>query len=494
MKFFMEPIEFLYATRIRVCYINVMRSHHRTLLCLFIILCYSTLVSAYAQSTAVQVPQSSAQLQLSYAPVVQKSAPSVVNIYTSRYVAVRSGFAPLFGDPFFEQFFRGSHGAQPRKKEVHSLGSGVIIDPSGLVITSLHVVKDAEDIRIVLNNKKEYHADLVVQDASSDLALLQVRDAEGSLPALTMRDSDTLNVGDLVLAIGNPFGVGQTVTSGIISALARSAEGVADYDFFIQTDAAINPGNSGGALVDMHGRLIGINTAIYSKTGGYMGIGFAIPANMVRALIQHRGSDAPLVRPWLGAHYQDMTQEIATSLGLNDMRGVLIQDVFPDSPAAQAGLRSGDVIRRFDQVDIDSVSALKFRIGVSSKNTPIALQYYRKGKTYETKVTLISPPNPSQTAILLKGSHPLNGVRVAEITPTLAMQLGIQQDSDGVIVVELTNEANRGFLQEGDIILGCNNVRITSIKALQQSLQSSQQIFSLTLWRNGHTLALRMMQ
>ncbi|MGH7088404.1 MAG: trypsin-like peptidase domain-containing protein, partial [Stellaceae bacterium] len=287
-----------------------------------------------------RAPPTREAIRLSFAPIVKVAAPAVVNVYSRRVVRQQ----PLFDDPVFRQFFGdNSPFGRARERVQSSLGSGVIVDPSGLIVTNDHVVKEAQQIRVVLSDRREFEAKVLLADARADLAVLKIDPHGAALPALALGDSDRLEVGDLVLAIGDPFGVGQTVTSGIVSALARSA-GVSDFRSFIQTDAAINPGNSGGALVDLDGRLVGINTAIFSQSGGSIGIGFAIPAAMLRPMLQAALHGGRIVRPWLGASGQPVTAEIAPTLGLAHPEGVLVKDVAADSPAAKAGLHIGDVI------------------------------------------------------------------------------------------------------------------------------------------------------
>ncbi|WP_342241987.1 trypsin-like peptidase domain-containing protein, partial [Inquilinus sp. OTU3971] len=273
------------------------------------------------------VPTSRAEIDLSFAPLVRSAAPAVVNIYARHMVVERAN--PLFDDPFFQRFFGDDMpGGRPRQRVENSLGSGVVVGSGGLVVTNHHVIKDADQITVVLSDRTEYEAELVLSDERTDLAFLKLKDLAGrSLPALPLGDSDALEVGDLVLAIGNPFGVGQTVTMGIVSAIARTAVGISDYDFFIQTDAAVNPGNSGGALIDMKGRLVGINTAIYSRTGGSLGIGFAIPANMLRSMMRAAETGQKVVRPWLGADGQAVDRSLAEAYGLDRPAGVLVNGV-----------------------------------------------------------------------------------------------------------------------------------------------------------------------
>ncbi|MGB7259478.1 MAG: trypsin-like peptidase domain-containing protein, partial [Pseudolabrys sp.] len=260
-----------------------------------------------------------ADLRVSYAPIVQHVSPAVVNVYAAKVVQNRN---PLFDDPIFRRFFGVPGGGSQVQR---SLGSGVIVDASGLVVTNVHVIEGADEVKVSLADKREFEATLVLKDPRSDLAILRIKDAHERFPFLEFANSDALQVGDVVLAVGNPFGVGQTVTHGIISALARTQVGITDYQFFIQTDAAINPGNSGGALVDMSGRLVGINTAIFSRSGGSQGVGFAIPANMVRVVVASaRGGGHAVKRPWLGAKLQAVTGDLAESLGLKRPTGALV--------------------------------------------------------------------------------------------------------------------------------------------------------------------------
>src|SRR6266699_3619596 len=302
-----------------------------------IIALFVTLSVGSASAQDRRVPSSAAELRLSYAPIVQRVQPAVVNVYAAKTVQNRN---PLLDDPIFRRFFGGG-GQQPEQMQ-RSLGSGVMVDPSGLVVTNNHVIEGADQVKVSLADKREFEAEIVLKDSRTDLAVLRLKDTKEKFATLDFANSDELLVGDVVLAIGNPFGVGQTVTHGIISALARTQVGITDYQFFIQTDAAINPGNSGGALVDMTGRLVGINTAIYSRSGGSQGIGFTIPANMVRVVVASaKGGGKAVKRPWLGARLQGVTPEIAASLGLKLPSGALVANVAPDSPAARAGLKTG---------------------------------------------------------------------------------------------------------------------------------------------------------
>src|SRR3979490_1970371 len=282
-----------------------------------------------------RVPASAAELRLSYAPIVQHVQPAVVNVYAAKVVQDHN---PLLDDPIFRRFF-GVPGQQPEQLQ-RSLGSGVIVDPAGLVVTNNHVIEGADQVKVSLSDKREFEAEIVLKHSRTDLAVLRLKNGHERFPALDFANSDEVQVGDVVLAIGNPFGVGQTVTHGIISAVARTQVGISDYQFFIQTDAAINPGNSGRALADLTGKLAGINTAIFSRSGGSQGIGFAIPANMVRVVVASaKGGGTSVRRPWLGARLQAITPEIADSLGLTRPSGALVSNVAQGSPAARAGLR-----------------------------------------------------------------------------------------------------------------------------------------------------------
>src|SRR5437762_13364931 len=320
-----------------------------------------TLVGAVALAGTVdrgaaqdrRVPASPADIRLSYAPIVQRVQPAVVNVYAGKTVQNRN---PLLDDPLFRRFF-GVPGQQPEQMQ-RSLGSGVMVDASGLVVTNNHVIEGADQVKISLADKREFEAEIVLKDSRTDLAVLRVQDGREKFATLDFANSDELLVGDVVLAIGNPFGVGQTVTHGIVSALARTQVGITDYQFFIQTDAAINPGNSGGALVDMTGKLAGINTAIFSRSGGSQGLGFAIPANMVRVVVASAKSGGKAVkRPWLGAKLQAVTPEIAETLGLRLPTGALVASVASGSPAAKAGLKLSDLIVGIDGQTIDDPNA-----------------------------------------------------------------------------------------------------------------------------------------
>jgi serine protease Do len=444
-----------------------------------------------------KVPQTRADLQYSFAPLVKKAAPAVVNIYTRKVVeqVVRS---PLFDDPFFRRFFGDSFGGdlgRRRKRMENSLGSGVILSNDGLIVTNHHVIEGADSITVAMSDRREFEAELVLDDERTDLAVLRI-DAEGEqLPFLRLRDSDTVEVGDLVLAIGNPFNVGQTVTSGIVSALARTQVGVSDFQFFIQTDAAINPGNSGGALIGVDGRLIGVNTAIFSKTGGSHGIGFAVPSNMVRAVIQSaKAGHRTVRRPWLGANTQTVSAEIASSIGLERPEGVLIRAIYPGGPADRAGLKVGDVMQRVDGRPIDSPRALNFRLATKGIGGKAKLDIWRQGKTSVREMDLIvAPESPSRNERELTGRHPLSGAVVGNLSPALAEELGMDTLATGVVVLKLRSRsaAARLRLRQGDRILRVNGRKIETVEVLKRALDRARDGWEITVRRGNENTTIR---
>lgn len=432
-----------------------------------------------------QVPENSEQVKLSFAPVVRAVAASVVNVYATRIE--QQTLSPFASDPFFSRFFEEQ--LQSRPRESQSLGSGVIIDPSGVLLTNRHVIEGATDIRIALSDGRELPVDLVVEDPQTDLAVLRVRDAGGAtFPAIGFGNSDALQVGDLVLAIGNPFGVGQTVTSGIISALARTGVESSDYEFFIQTDAAINPGNSGGALVDMDGKLVGINTAIYSQTGGSVGIGFAIPANMARLVADAGVSGGEIVRPWFGAKMQAVTSDIADSLGMAAAHGALIAEVAPDGPAARAGFVAGDVVLSVDGVAIDDPSAFNFRLATKPIGQSATLERLRGGSIESITVTVEAPPDVRDDMVArIAGNSRFAGTTVRQLDAALAEAKGLPYDARGVMVtaVDPGSPAEQMGLRVDDIILALNDVRMETASAFADTASRRVRTWQVILQREG---------
>ena len=447
-----------------------------------------------ATADQLRVPENREQITLSYAPVVRATGPAVVNIYARKVVRDRRGW--MFDDPFFQRFFGDEFpfGGGGRRQIENSLGSGVIVKPTGLIVTNNHVIKDATEITVILADRREYDATVMLKDQRTDIAVLQIDTSGEALPSIEFGDSDGLEVGDLVLALGNPFGVGRTVTSGIVSALARTSVGIADYRFFIQTDAAINPGNSGGALVDMRGRLVGINTAIYSRSGGSMGIGFAIPSNMVRTVVDSAVSGKPLVRPWLSFVGKSVTADIAGALGLKRPFGVLVEKVYKGGPAAQAGLESGDVILRLGKHEIEDGQALRFRLATRPMGETVDLEVFRRGKEQVLKLKLVPPPeDPPRNITFLEGRHPLLGAKVANLNPALADELGFETDAAGVIIlaVEAQSPAARYGFQPGDVILEIEGREISRVSDLVKVVSEPFAGWRLRLRRGERQMNIR---
>ncbi len=441
-------------------------------------------VLAQAQRVA---PPARAEVQFSFAPVVRKAMPAVVNVYASRVEQVARN--PFMDDPFFRQFFGGgAGGGQPREQTARSLGSGVIVDAAGFVVTNHHVIEGMTDVKVALSDKREFDAEIVLRDPRTDLAVLRLKGAS-NLAALELGDSDTLEVGDLVLAIGNPFGVGQTVTQGIVSALARTQVGITDFGFFIQTDAAINPGNSGGALVDMNSRLVGINSAIYSRSGGSIGIGFAIPVNMVRVVTAAaKGGGKQVRRPWLGATLQSVSREIADSLGLERPTGALVADVLDKSPAAEAGIKRGDVIVNVDGQAIDDVEAFGFRLGTKLLGGTASLGLLRSGSGLVAPLKLVAAPEtPPRQSVKIAGQSPFSGATVVNISPAVSEEFSLETYRAGVVVADVADGsiAQRLQVQKGDVVLEVNDAKIARTGDLERATQGRKPFWKLTIGRGA---------
>lgn len=440
------------------------------------------------------LPANQSTLTLSFAPLVKMTAPSVVNIFTTKEVRT-TRFPTLFDDPFFRRFFGNQFQgkSQGRRKVQNSLGSGVIVGPNGTIITNYHVVSGSDQIRVVLEDRREFDAKIVAMDERTDLAILKINAGEAPLPYLEFRDSDSLEVGDIVLAIGNPFGVGQTVTSGIVSALARTQVGINDLNFFIQTDAAINPGNSGGALVTLDGRLVGVNSAIFSKGGGSIGIGFAIPSNMVRSVIDGVSANGRIVRPWLGAKGTVVDSNIAESLGMNRPIGVLLSDIYQKGPADRSGLRVNDIITEVNGHEVNDFEALKFRIATNRLGHSVDIKVLRRGSYLLLKFPVERPPNvPKGNRTKLGSLSPLQGVMIANISPELADRLGINMFEKGVIIVDVEegSTASRFGFKEKDILREINERTIRQVSDIKKLLTARFDHWRIQIERGGKDLSL----
>jgi Do/DeqQ family serine protease len=417
------------------------------------------------------VPGDALAMKSSFAPVVRTAAPAVVNIAAVGTQQVR--------DPFW---------GIPGQRQTGSVGSGVIVRADGVVVTNNHVIEGMQRIRVTLSDRREFSARVVLADERSDIAVLQLEGVEERLPTLNIDDREEQQIGDLVLAIGNPFGVGQTVTNGIISALNRTETGISDSGSFIQTDAAINPGNSGGALVDMDGDLIGINTAIFSRSGSSSGVGFAVPASMVKRVVDSAvGGATVVVRPWLGVKGETVSADIARSLGLDRPQGLVVTEVYAGGPGARAGLREGDVITAIDGAEINDQGGLNFRVGTRAPNETVAVNVLRDGRT-ETLNARVQPLPGSADLdnATVVSSGGLSGAQVLVLNPALADSLGGDPFASGVIVgrVQRGSYAHRIGLQGGDIILAVNGRAVTSVQQLANVGRGSE----LTINRRGQRL------
>jgi Do/DeqQ family serine protease len=445
---------------------------------------------AYAQERVP--PPSREAAQFSFAPIVKKAAPAVVNVYVRTHV--QASVSPFADDPFFRRFF-GERFGMPQDRVQNSLGSGVIVTAEGVVVTNTHVIKGGAgtEIKVALADKREFDARVIVQDEKTDVAVLKIEGGDGRFPSLEFADSDSLEVGDMVLAIGNPFGVGQTVTSGIVSALGRSEVGESDAQVFIQTDAAINPGNSGGALVDMSGSLVGINTAIFSRSGGSHGIGFAIPANLVRLYVDSALSGRKFEKPWLGAKLESVTRETAEGLGLDRVAGALVTRVSDSGPAAEAGLQSGDVIIAVDGFDVSDARAVTYRLTTRGVGSRSRLDLLRKGQPTTVAVALRAAPQAGREDIRnLSGQHPLDGARVANLLPSIADELGVAEE-EGVVILSVRSgslASSMGF-RPGDIVVNVGRAPISSVNELERAVRQRQRVWRIEVKRGDRILQLQ---
>jgi serine protease Do len=453
-------------------------------------LLFAVAAAAPASAQDAKVPESRQEIALTFAPVVRRVAPAVVNIYAKRMVQQRQAFSPLCDDPFFKRFFGDSFGnlGRQRQRPQNALGSGVIVDPGGLVVTNHHVIQGADEITVVLADRREFPAELVLSDERSDLSVLRIDAGEENLPTLEFKDSDEAEVGDLVLAIGNPFGVGQTVTSGIISALARTQAGISDFNFFIQTDAAVNPGNSGGALVTLDGRLIGINTAIYSRSGGSIGIGFAVPSEMVRTVVASAQSGGRVMRPWTGLVGQTLSADLAEGFGLERPGGVVVNRIYDGGPASEAGIRQSDVIVEVDGEHVNDVETLQFFVATGRLGESLGVQVFRAGDLVALDLPLTeAPETPPRDLKTLQARHPLNGATVANLSPALAEELDLQGAWQGVILLKVPRGtiARRYRFRPGDILMEINDETVGRAADVEALLTRSSERWSVVFKRKG---------
>jgi serine protease Do len=435
---------------------------------------------------------------VSLADVAERVLPSVVNISTTKVVKRPGGrhLLPFFSDPFFRHFFgkrlRPFEG--PREHKEKSLGSGVIVSADGVILTNNHVVARATEIRVTTADKQEFEAKVVGTDPKSDLAVVRLEDKVTGLEPLAFGDSSKLRLGDFVLAIGNPFGVGQTVTMGIVSAKGRANVGIVDYEDFIQTDAAINPGNSGGALVNLHGQLVGINTAILSRTGGYQGIGFAIPSNMAKPIMQSLLEHGKVVRGFLGVSIQDLSPALARAMGLPKLQGVLVSDVHPKSPAAKAGFKRGDIILRVGTQPVRTSARLRNLIAAKGPGAEVSIEIVRNRKHKTLKVTLGTLPEAAKIAAKLDPSEgALGGIQVTALTDEARRTFKIPaRIRHGVVVksIRTGTPAHLSGLRPGDVIMQVNRHGVKSVAGFMKHYKQASKTVVLLVYRHGGTFYL----
>jgi Do/DeqQ family serine protease len=430
-----------------------------------------------------RAPANRAEVQMSLAPIVAKVSPAVVNVYAQRVVRERRSVL----EDMMRGLPPGAFGGLTRERLEQSLGSGVLVRADGVIVTNNHVVDGADALKIVLSDRREFPAKVLVADPRTDLAVLKIDAANERLPFLAFADTRQAQVGDFVIAIGNPFGLQQTVTSGIISALARTEVGINDFAFFIQTDAAINKGNSGGALVDMSGSLVGVNTAIFSETGGSNGIGFAIPSEMVRRVVESAlQGGGQVVRPWLGVSAQPVTQQLARSLGLDRPRGVLVDDVWQGGPAQRAGVQRGDVILQVNGVDVFDEQAVRYQAATQRPGASIPVRIVRGREQRTLNARLDSPPRtPAADPRIIAGPNPLDGTKVVSLSPAQAEESGLNPFTTGVMIQELDRRGNAARLRfmPGDVIREVNGQRVRTSAELQRAMASGP--WSMAIQRNG---------
>ncbi len=445
--------------------------------------------SAYAKDKVISQESSKLLGKLSdaLAEVAEVARPAVVNISTTSTVTMEEN--PMFNDPFFRRFFgdQFDHG-QKRKFKSSALGSGVIVSADGYILTNNHVVKGADEIKVILYDKREFKGKIVGTDPRTDLAVVKIQAKD--LPTVKIGDSGKLKTGDVVLAIGNPFGLNQTITMGIVSAVGRSNIGLADFEDFIQTDAAINPGNSGGALVNTNGELVGINTAIFSTSGGYMGIGFAIPSDMARSVMDSIIKHGKVIRGWLGVSIQNLTPELAKSLGMKETAGALVGGVEKDSPADKAGMKRGDLIIQFGGKKVEDPTGLRNMVAGSAPGTKAEIKVVRDQKEQALTVTL-GEFQEKKTAKKIDYNNALKGITVQELTPSLRDRMGLPENVNGVIIANISEDSPaQEALQMHDVIMEVNRKAITNFSDYDQAVSKIGEKDSvlLLIYRDGASI------
>jgi Do/DeqQ family serine protease len=467
---------------------SIIINNHKEVWAMIRLFCGILFLSLSASATVP--PQSKEQINVSFSPIVKTAGPAVVNIFTQRVIHSRSDW--VTNDPLFQQLFGfGAPRGLAKDKIARSLGSGVIVSDDGLIITSNHVIQNSDQVKVVLEDRREFEAQIVKTDEKTDLAVLKVNPGSEKLPFLKMGASKDLEVGDLILAIGNPFGLGQTVTSGIISALARTFQGISDYRYFIQTDAAINQGNSGGALVDINGHLIGINTAIFSKSGGSVGVGFAIPVDMVKVVLRSVGSKSGLIRAWLGFKGQNVTTVVAEAIGLKRPKGIIINSVYSKGPADKAKLLPGDVIYQVGGRDVNEYAGLEFIVATQEIGKTVPFSVIRKGKALSVSFPLEAPKEliPRKVTQLI-GPHPLENATIGNLSPALADEMSLDHFETGVVITKVKrgSPADRLGLVVGDIIQKINGVSVKNVGALVSLLKREKRKWVIVFKRGSDIL------
>jgi len=447
---------------------------------------------SYTYASGSKISQQSidilTQIGQATAEIAETVKPAIVNILATRTIKIQGNTNPFLDDPFFRRFF-GDRLRVPKERKTASLGSGVIVDSNGYILTTNHLIQGAEEINVTLSDKREFKGKIIGNDVMTDIGIIKI-DAD-NLPTIKWGDSDKLRVGETVLAIGSPYGLSQTVTTGIVSAVGRANVGIADYEDFIQTDAAINPGNSGGALVNVRGELVGINTAIFTTSGGYQGIGFSIPTSMAKAVMDSLISKGKVIRGWLGVTIQPLTPELAKQFNLKEEKGALVGDVSEGSPAEKAGLQSGDVIIEYEGKKIEEPYQLRNMVANTPTGQEVELKIIRENKTETKKVTVSELPAEMQKPSKGEYNNLLRGVTVQDLLPEIYNKLNIPKKLKGVIVSDMDEDSPAArVLMQGDVIQGINRQKITSIKDYENMVSriNSDENILLLIYRGGSSL------